>query len=150
MDARTPFYRSPYFAVTQKHGEDFQDGKECRQCRKPKNEWGSKRKQFYCSERCSDAFHKYHWANFVWAGIREAIHKRDGERCIECGKKLVLYDAQIDHVVAIMNDGHPNNHNNLRTLCKSCHPKKTVKDLRENKKIRRIKSGQKLITDVEK
>jgi 5-methylcytosine-specific restriction endonuclease McrA len=51
---------------------------------------------------------------------RERIYKRDGRRCMWCGRKDNL---TIDHIVPLSKGGS-NDDENLQTLCKSCNQDK--------------------------
>ena len=55
--------------------------------------------------------------------VRKRIFKRDGHRCLHCGKTERL---SVDHVVAVANGGG-NEDENLQTLCRSCNASKGVK-----------------------
>jgi 5-methylcytosine-specific restriction endonuclease McrA len=55
--------------------------------------------------------------------IRKRIFKRDGHRCLRCGKADRL---SVDHVVAVANGGG-NEDENLQTLCRSCNSSKGAK-----------------------
>jgi len=135
-------YLSPSIVAKKRNGKDFKDGYECRWCRKPKSEWIDKRKKFYCSNACREAFEKYHYFNFTWSGIRESVWKRDGKKCVKCGRVLSLNDAQIDHVVAIINGGDYFDKDNLQTLCKECHVRKTKQDIRKHRKLKLLDEKQ--------
>lgn len=55
--------------------------------------------------------------------VRKRIFKRDGQRCLHCGKTKSL---SVDHVVAVVNGGG-NDDENLQTLCRSCNSSKGAK-----------------------
>lgn len=55
--------------------------------------------------------------------VRKRIFKRDGHRCLHCGKTERL---SVDHVVAVYNGGG-NEDENLQTLCRSCNSSKGAK-----------------------
>jgi len=52
-----------------------------------------------------------------WVKRRAIVLKRDGHRCVECGKPA----NQVDHIIA----GDDHSFENLRALCRECHGKKS-------------------------
>ena len=66
----------------------------------------------------------------VWnKGARRAALNRDKWRCVMCGQKLFLKKqmAHVDHIIDKV-DGGTDDLSNLRSLCHSCHSKRTVKE----------------------
>ena len=57
-----------------------------------------------------------------WEYVRKQVFERDGYKCRSCGKHGWL---ECDHVVPLKNGGDPWNMDNLQTLDKHCHVKKT-------------------------
>ena len=58
-----------------------------------------------------------------WVGIRKEALRRDGYRCVQCGKHGRL---EVDHIKPVRT--HPELSfalDNLQCLCKSCHMHKT-------------------------
>lgn len=55
-----------------------------------------------------------------WKTIRKQTIKRDGDKCIECGKTKNL---QVHHIIP-WRQTKDNSFNNLITLCISCHQRK--------------------------
>lgn len=62
--------------------------------------------------------------------------KRDGHRCVQCGvagkynnwpwrTDKPLPKLEVDHIVAVK-DGGSHHPDNLRTLCRECHKKRTA------------------------
>jgi 5-methylcytosine-specific restriction endonuclease McrA len=96
-------------------------------------------KLYYCSEECSDAFNHYHYFNFCWAGIKESIWERDGKKCVKCEKELSLEESQTDHILAVINGGSDEKEN-LQTLCKECHARKTGTDIRQKNRTEFLKN----------
>lgn len=62
----------------------------------------------------------HHYRKHIRPWKRQAVYRRDGYRCVECGAEGEL---SIDHVVAIR-DGGTNNIENLQTLCRTCNQAK--------------------------
>ena len=58
-----------------------------------------------------------HWKDVV----RPRIFERDGWRCRECGKAARL---EVDHVIPL-HKGGTNLDDNLQSLCRKCHRRKT-------------------------
>ena len=64
-----------------------------------------------------------------WMTIRERIFKRDCGLCQECQRNGRLKPGtQIDHIVALANDGS-NDDDNLECICLECHSAKSLVDL---------------------
>jgi hypothetical protein len=57
--------------------------------------------------------------------LRYMILKRDGFKCVLCGKTSDDDRLEIDHIVPIVAGGN-NNINNLRTLCSECNKGKML------------------------
>ena len=66
-----------------------------------------------------------------WAAVRRAVLKRDGFRCVECGRAGKL---EVDHIVPMRREPGQDVYdvNGLQTLCRSCHLAKTA---RENRRL---------------
>lgn len=48
--------------------------------------------------------------------------------CVECqAKGMVVAAAEVDHIVPLA-DGGTNDDENLQSLCKSCHSRKTARE----------------------
>lgn len=71
-----------------------------------------------------------------WSSFRIRILLRDNHNCIKCGSQK---DLEVDHIQALINEGSMWDENNLQTLCKECHIKKTAQDMKK-----RTKRNQKL------
>ena len=127
--------------------EQYKENEEkdlCRVCGKPKSEWKNGRRK-YCSDDC---WWKYQECFKTWTAIRKEVLKRDNNKCVLCGYNKVL---EIDHIKAVVNGGEMWNYDNLRTLCKDCHNKKTGKDMKQrnfNKNINLMKEkGQTFLNE---
>ena len=111
----------------------------CKVCGKTK-ELFQKNMKKYCSDTCR---WKYQDCFTQWSNIRMKIINRDNDTCQTC-KVLFLpvnfrSPLEVDHVVAIVNGGDMWNENNLRTVCKKCHAKKTGEDVKKFNKERKEK-----------
>ena len=91
----------------------------------------------YCSIKCSMEYQK---CFKTWTGLRDRVIARD-KCCQICDSKSQL---EVDHIDAIVNGGDMWDINNLRTLCHSCHIRKTKSDLYKRKYV---KKGQKTVSD---
>ena len=66
-----------------------------------------------------------------WPQAREQALERDGRKCVQCGSEK---DLQVDHICE-QADGGSNYLDNLQTLCKSCHNKKTAESRRARRSL---------------
>ena len=58
-----------------------------------------------------------------WAIVRRAAFERDGYRCVMCGRARRL---RCDHILPLQLGGDPWDMENLQTLCRACHIRKTA------------------------
>lgn len=76
-----------------------------------------------------------------WDAIRDAVKRRDGYRCVDCGTTNTMLHAH--HIVSLYKGG-TNDLWNLKTVCESCHasyhdhmqnpePKQPAKKTRKSK-----------------
>ena len=63
-----------------------------------------------------------------WKRVRWAVFKRDGFRCVACGKAGRL---ECDHIRPVQSGGDWFDMDNLQTLCRGCHISKTRNELAE-------------------
>jgi|GEM_PF-821083 len=63
----------------------------------------------------------------VPAGLRKAVLRREGHRCVVCSSPSKKEGLEVDHSRALMNGG-TNEPDNLATLCVPCHVEKTAMD----------------------
>lgn len=104
---------------------------ECRVCGEAVED-GRRR---YCSDRCRDIASAVQ-AMFTWSSVRDRVLERDDHTCQSCGADVsedADADAEVDHIQAMTNGGHPLDEQNLRTLCSECHQDKTREDLTDSR-----------------
>jgi RNA-directed DNA polymerase len=73
-----------------------------------------------------------------WADLRPQILKRDNLSCQICDKQLTDQDAEVDHIKPFRKFKRPINANapeNLWTLCKDCHTRKTENDRKMESRV---------------
>ena len=73
--------------------------------------------------------HHTHLQARRWAAVRRAVLKRDGFRCVECGRAGKL---EVDHIVPMQREPgqDPYDPNGLQALCRACHIEKTARENR--------------------
>lgn len=126
-------------------------------CGKPKAQWDSKYQRKYCSTAHQDEW-TYEKVAY-WNGYRDRIlrehyetHPDKHQFCDNCGKESTRdygheerYQGwNVDHVIAIMNGGHPWRRENLQVLCEPCHKIKTKEDheYRKENRVEVLQVGQ--------
>ena len=69
--------------------------------------------------------HHVHLHSRRWAAVRRHVFKRDGCRCVRCGRAGRL---ECDHIVPLCKNPHqdPYDPNGCQTLCRTCHISKTA------------------------
>lgn len=85
----------------------------CRYCKKRL----TGRQTAWCSKACTRAV----LLMVDWSYIRRTIRRRDKWKCVLCGSR----GEEVDHIIEIADGGSYWKPENLRTLCKKCHKKKT-------------------------
>lgn len=80
----------------------------------------------YCSNRC---LWKYH-GRFFWDAARFYVMRRDRYTCRVCGTRARRRQLEVDHIREIARGGASLDYDNLQTLCKACHRRKTSEFLR--------------------
>jgi 5-methylcytosine-specific restriction protein A len=60
-----------------------------------------------------------------WRALRRRVLKRDRYTCQECRR----FGNEVDHVVPVAQGGARWSEDNLQTLCKSCHSRKTAREV---------------------
>ena len=71
--------------------------------------------------------HHAHLHARCWSIVRRAVLKRDGFRCVECGRARKL---EVDHIVPMQREPgqDPYDPNGLQSLCRGCHIEKTRRE----------------------
>lgn len=68
----------------------------------------------------------------AWKTIRKVALDRDNHLCQECLKSGIINPGNtVDHVIPIKRGGGRLDINNLRTLCRNCHDKKSGSERRK-------------------
>ena len=75
------------------------------------------------------------WFERRWRKIKKAYLDIDSS-CWKCDRREYL---EVDHIIPIACGGDMHNFGNLQVLCKWCHKKKTIQDLKAIVQVR--KSG---------
>lgn len=84
------------------------------------------RQQRWCSFECS----RVQVSNHDWNAARKAAKRRDGHRCVKCGKgddvdHLLRSTLEVNHIEPRVGRGYGwgcwNHLDNLETLCHDCH-----------------------------
>lgn len=65
-----------------------------------------------------------HYQTADWRAKRERIMVRDAFRCQSCQRVVSGHDANVDHRIPLEGGGTDADEN-LQTLCRSCHGRKT-------------------------
>ena len=65
-----------------------------------------------------------HYKTADWRAKRERILVRDAFRCQSCNRVVSGPSANVDHILPL-EDGGTDADDNLQTLCRSCHGRKT-------------------------
>jgi len=61
----------------------------------------------------------------LWRSLRLRAIRRDGYRCVQCGRAGRL---EVDHIKPLGKDGSPYDLDNLQSLCRNCHHSKTSEE----------------------
>lgn len=88
------------------------------------------RRRRWCSQACSDELTRQH----DWGWARNAAKRRDGQKCVRCGK---THSLEVNHIVPRVGRGYGwgcHNHlSNLETLCHWCHLEVTAQQRAERR-----------------
>lgn len=79
-----------------------------------------------------------------WALLRRQVLDRDGWRCRQCGRAGRL---EVDHVQALEDGGDPWAPDNLQTLCRQCHIRKTARENRARRSVSPEARAWRLLVD---
>jgi len=124
--------------------EALKTGK-CAYCGKPI----PPKRKYYCSEECRLKFYKKYKYMITWEEVRRKVLERDNYTCVICGKPA----EEVDHIVPVSLGGALFDMDNLQSLCKECHKKKTKEDrkkLKLSRKLKNIRTLDYFIGDIKK
>ena len=62
-----------------------------------------------------------------WEKVRKEVLDRDGWRCVQCSKAGRM---EVDHITDMSKGGAPYDLDNLRTLCSTCHIRRSFSPMR--------------------
>lgn len=83
------------------------------------------------------------WRGLHCTTIRDHAQAKVVFICEVCGEILLPeQDIQFDHIHADVHGG-PHEYQNLRPLHAECHKKKTVRDIKDNAKVKRLRGERK-------
>lgn len=89
-----------------------------------KNEWQRRQRRAFMAKHGFSTC-----AHYATGGLREQILKRDGYACVKCGMTDAEHKAKWDRPITIdhkSKDRSDNSHENLQTLCLTCHGRKDL------------------------
>jgi len=148
------FTREIYRNVLTPIAEKRIKNNQCPSCGKHKSEWNRRKDWTCCSVECTEKFWKEHDKSLSWQGQRLKALRRDNYTCRMCGIKHAYYSEgykiefekegylEVDHITPVSIGGDGLDLDNLQTLCKNCHIKKTKKDAKTIAKFRKIEKQQ--------
>lgn len=74
------------------------------------------------------------YATRRWQQLRKAVLQRDKGLCQNCLKNGKYKTGnEVDHIIALAENGHPWDINNLQLLCSECHIEKTRLEHKKNR-----------------
>ena len=78
--------------------------------------------------------HHSHLNSHRWAAVRRAVFKRDGYRCVVCGRAGRL---ECDHITPLEREPgqNPLKVNGLQSVCRQCHIEKTARENRNRRPL---------------
>ncbi len=88
----------------------------------------------YCTRRCQWRFR----GRFFWDAARTFVLHRDRFTCQRCHVRHRVRDLEVDHIVEIALGGSSLDYDNLQTVCRACHRKKTAEFLHRRAAVRRL------------
>jgi 5-methylcytosine-specific restriction protein A len=101
----------------------------------PKRE---KKKYFESSGGRNNGDMRHFYNSRAWKSLRNYKIQLD-PLCEMCKKKgLLEAGKEIDHIIAIKDNGAKLNLQNLQTLCRSCHSSKSAREREQRKHFKRI------------
>lgn len=111
-------------------------------CGKSKDQFAPYQRKYCCGH------HSFLWFYHIrcyWSQFRYLRIKIDNFTCQMCGNKFENdTKLDVDHIIAITLGGECFDVENVRTLCKECHKKKTAKDMHDKAYDRKGEGIEKL------
>ncbi len=86
------------------------------------------KRKIFCNSRCRRSFNrKFHYFVVTWRQVRYRTLRRDRWLCVKCGRRA----REVDHIIPLALGGSEFNTDNCQSLCRSCHLRKTIQEIRE-------------------
>ncbi len=82
------------------------------------------RRTTYCSGECAE----YQCRLGSWSDMRAWVFERDGRSCRDCGDTTFKRGYKCDHIIPVHRGGGQLGPDNLQTLCRTCHRRKTARE----------------------
>jgi hypothetical protein len=98
----------------------------------------SDRRKIFCDYRCRRIFNrKFSYFVVTWRQVRYRTLRRDHWSCVKCGRRA----REVDHIIPLALGGSEFEVANCQSLCRACHIKKTVGEIRNRAAKRAIREG---------
>ena len=86
------------------------------------------KRKIFCDFRCRRSFNrKFSYFMVTWRQVRYRTFRRDRWSCVKCGRKA----REVDHIIPLALGGREFDLNNCQSLCRACHMRKTVREMRD-------------------
>ncbi|MCI4331527.1 MAG: HNH endonuclease [Thermoplasmata archaeon] len=88
----------------------------------------------YCGRRCQWRFR----GRYFWDAARTFVLHRDRFTCQRCHLRHRVRELEVDHIVEVALGGASLDYDNLQTVCRPCHRRKTTEFLHRRAVVRRM------------